>query len=277
EALERMFGFLKGQRYRLVLFGGRREVFVDDVTKYRNNGQWTDFYFAFDKVRDLARLYPPGTDFRVILLTDAIVDPAAQDWEDVNVPRGADLKAYSIKKTLELVAEMKLPLYVILVGDPPKEGVRPGDLEQAPGFVLDLVRAANGTKAAPMAQSLASFFGDDGLLLKKFVYRVEPHEGMKKIEPAVKRITAPSSSGVEPRFLLYLVLPLALFLVLLLGLLVRSFPGPGDVEVVELALGQPAHVAVDKLHRVESGGWGASGLSLVSNARDATATLTYHS
>src|SRR5262249_12945584 len=167
--------------------------------------------------------------------------------------------------------------YVILVGDPPKEGVRPGDLEQAPGFVLDLVRAANGPKAAPMAQSLASFFGDDGLLLKKFVYRVEPHEGLKKIAPAVKRIAAASRAGVELRFLFYLVLPLLLFLVLLLGLLVRSFPGPGDVEVLELALGQPAHVAVDKLHKVESGGWGASGLSLVGDAKDATATLTYQS
>ena len=29
-ALEKMFGFLRGQRYRLVLFGGRREIFVDD-------------------------------------------------------------------------------------------------------------------------------------------------------------------------------------------------------------------------------------------------------
>src|SRR5262249_8380295 len=144
EALEKMFSFLKGQRYRLVLFGGRREVFVDDVSKYRNNGQWTDFYFAFQKVQDLAKFYPPGTDFRVILVTDAIVDPGPQDWDDLGVPKGADLKAYSIKKTLELVAEMKLPLYVILVGDPPKEGVRPGDIEQAPGFVLDLVRAANG-------------------------------------------------------------------------------------------------------------------------------------
>jgi len=275
EALEKMFTFLKGQRYRLVLFGGRKEIFVDDVSRYRNNGQWTDFYFAFQKAHEIARSFPPGTEFRLILLTDAIVDPDPDDWEDMNVPRGADLKAFSIQKTIALVGEMKIPLYVILVGNPPKEGVRPGDLEQAPGFVLDLVRAANGAKGTPMAQSLASFFGDDGLLLKKFVYRVEPHEGLKKIEPVVKRIAAPSKSGVELRFFFYLVLPLLVFLVLLLGLLVRSFPGPGDLEVVELALGQPAHVAVDRLHKVEAGGWGASGLSLVADAKDATVTLTY--
>src|SRR6185503_10556107 len=43
-ALERMFTFLQGRPYRLVLFGGRRELFVDDPSRYRNNGQWTDFY-----------------------------------------------------------------------------------------------------------------------------------------------------------------------------------------------------------------------------------------
>src|SRR5829696_8001793 len=52
-ALEKMFAFLEGQPYRLILFGGRREVYVDDVTNYRNNGQWTDFYFAFLKVKEL--------------------------------------------------------------------------------------------------------------------------------------------------------------------------------------------------------------------------------
>jgi hypothetical protein len=275
EALEKMFGFLEGQRYRLVLFGGRKEIFVDDVTLYRNNGQRTDFYFAFQKAHEVSQGYPPGTDFRIILLTDAIADPDPTDWESMNVPPGADLKAFSIEKTIKLVREIEIPLYVILVGNPPEEGVRAGDLEQAPGLVLDLVRAANGAKAAPMAQSLTSFFGDDGMLLKKFVYRVEPHEGLKKIEPAVKRIAAPSRPGVELRFFGLLILPLVLFLVLLLGLLVRSFPGPGDLEIVELSLGQPAHLAVDKLHRVEAGGWGASGLSLVPDPRSAAASLTY--
>ena len=270
-----MFAFLKGQRYRLVLFGGRKEVFVDDVSRYRNNGQWTDLYFAFQKAHEVSQGYPPGTDFRIILLTDAIVDPSPTDWEDMEVPPGADLKAFSIEKTIKLVGEIEIPLYVILVGNPPTEGVRPGDMEQAPGLILDLVRAANGARAAPMAQSLSSFFGDDGMLLKKFVYRVEPHEGLKKIEPVVKRIAAPSQPGVELRFFFFLILPLVLFLVLLLGLLVRSFPGPGDLEIVELSLGQPAHLAVDKLHRVESGGWGASGLSLVSDPKAAAASLTY--
>jgi hypothetical protein len=274
-ALEKMFTFLQGQPYRLVLFGGRKEIFVDEVSRYRNNGQWTDYYFAFDRVRELMKEYPAGTEFRTILVTDAIPDPEPADWQDQGVPPGTDLKAFSNRKLLALIEAMKVPLYVMLVGDPPKEGARPGDLERAPGLILDMVKAANGAMASPTAQSLASFFKDDGVLLKKFVYRVEPHEGLQKIEPVVKRIVAPSRSRVELGFFGGLVLPIVLFLFLLLGLLVRSFPGPGDVEVVELKEGVPAYLAVDRIHKVESGGWGRTGLSLVADARAAAATVTY--
>jgi hypothetical protein len=274
-ALEKMFTFLQGQPYRSVLFGGRKEIFVDDVSRYRNNGQWTDFYFAFDRVRELTKDYPAGTEFRIILVTDAIPDPDPADWQDQGVPPGYDLKAFSNNKLLAMIEAMKIPLYVILVGDPPKEGVRPGDLEQAPGLIFDMVNAANGAKASPTAQSLAAFFKDDGVLLKKFVYRVQPHEGLQKIEPAVRRIVAPSRPRVELGFVGALVLPMVLFLFVLLGVLVRSFPGPGDVEVVELKEGQPVYLAVDRIHKVESGGWGTTGLSLVAEARDAAATVTY--
>ena len=176
QALEQMFGFLQGQPYRLILFGGRQEIFVDDASRYRNNGQWTDFYFAFEKARELMQSYPKGTEFRIVLLTDAIVDPGPEDWTDMGVPRGEDLRAYSIQKTLALLRELKVSLYVILVGDIPKQSVVPGDPAQSPALILDMVRTANGASASPLAQTLSSFFKDDGFLLKKFVYRVEPHE-----------------------------------------------------------------------------------------------------
>src|SRR5262245_47178432 len=123
-ALEKMFGFLEGQPYRLVLFGGRGEIFVDDVSRYRNNGQWTDFYFGFQRARALMGEYPRGTGFRMILVTDAIPDPRAEDWEGMGVPRGEDLRRHASEKTLALIREMRVPLYVILVGDIP-EGVDP--------------------------------------------------------------------------------------------------------------------------------------------------------
>jgi hypothetical protein len=273
EALERMFTFLQGAPYRLVLFGGRQEIYVDDVSHYRNDGQWTDLYFAFLKARELMATYPQGTRFRIVLLTDGIIDPRPADWEDMRVPSGADLKVFSAKRLIELIGELKVPLYVILVGDLPKQGtVSTGEL--APPLVLEMAAAANGAAASPMAQSLAAFFGDDGVLLKKFVFRVAPYEGLKKIEMAVRRIVAPPSGTVEMQFLTFLVLPLTLFLFLLLGILVRSFPGPGDAEILELAQGVPAHIAADRLHKLESG-WATTGLGLVPDAKNASASVTY--
>jgi hypothetical protein len=273
-ALEKMFTFIQERPYRLVLFGGRREVFIDDVTDYRNNGQWTDFYFAFEKARELmAADYPPNTEFRMVLVTDAILDPSPADWADMNVPEGADLKAHVVERTLALLREMKVPLYVILIGEPPAAAAK-GNPERAPGLILDMVQAANGAKATPFAQSVASFFADDGVLLKKFVFRVEPQGGLKKLAPIVARISTPSSPGVEAKFLGALVLPLVLFLALLVGILVRAFPGPGDVEVLELSVNTPMHVAADRMRKVE-GGWSNTGLSLVGEAKDAAGTLTY--
>ena len=276
EALEKIFGFLKGQPYRLILFGGRHEVFVDDAERYRNDGQWTDFYSALVKAREVMSTYPPKTEFRMILLTDALFDPRPEDWGDMGVPEGADLKSFAIQRTVALVREMQTPLYVILVGELPG-GEQLYTAERSPRFILDLVSAANGAQAGPTAQTLASFFDDNGLLLKKFIFRVAPEQGLKQIEPAVKRITAPARPWVEMKLLTYLVLPAVLFLFLLLGILVRSFPGAGDLEVVELDEGLPAHVAVDRLHKLESGGWAPTGLSLVAEPRAAVGTLVYQS
>ena len=269
-ALEKMFTFLRGQRYRVVLFGGRRENAVDDLSRYRNDGQWTDFYFAFLQAKTLAESYPRGTELRMVLVTDAISDPDPADWP--GLPAGTDARTQSARRAVELVREMKIPLYVIIVGEPPEVAGR--DAEQSPGLVLDLVRAATGEAAAPLAQSLATFFAQDGLLLKKFVYRVRPGEGLKKIQPVITRIAAPPRAGIELRILTWFVLPLLLVLLVLLGLLVRSFPGPGDVELIELANEQPLHVVVDRLHRLAGGSWSAQGLSLVGDARSAVATFT---
>lgn len=273
-ALEKMFGFLQGQPYRLVLFGGKREIFVDDLSRYRNNGQWTDFYSAFAEARTLMAGYPEGTKFRLVLLTDGMLDPRPADWTGAPIPPGQDLKDYVAAQTLDLLREMKTPLYVILVGNLPKEGAAPGSLELAPQLVLDMVEAANGKMASPFAQSLSSFVKDDGVLLKKFVFRVAPYEGLGKVEQVVRRIVAPARPLVEFEVLTVLILPLTLFLLLLLGILVRSFPGPGDAEIVELAADLPVHLAADRLHRVE-GGWASLGLSLVASPKDAAASLVY--
>jgi len=270
-ALEKTFGFLKGYRYRLILFGAKGEISVDDPSRYRSDGRYTDFYHAFARARELVQEYPKGTEFKLVLITDAIADPDPADWP--NVPAGWDVRSHSIRRTVELVREMKIPLYVMLIGEPSGQ-VTGQDREQSPGFVLDLVQAANGAAAAPLAQTVAAFFQDDGVLLRKFVYRVAPAEGLARIEPVVKRITSRPRPGIELRIFGYFLLPLLLILLALLGLLVRSFPGPGDLEIVELAVDRPVHVVTDHIHRAPDGTWSAQGLSLVEDPRGAAASFT---
>lgn len=273
-ALEKMFTFLGGSPYRLVLFAARRETVVDDTSHYTNRGQWTDFEVPFMRARDIMREYPPGTEFRFVLLTDGVLDPDPKEWEGTKLGPGEDLKAHVRRRTLDLIADLKQPLYVILVGEPPADVVDAGNGERAPRFVLDMVAAANGARSSAMAQRLSGFFKDDGLMLRKFIFRIEPGAGLAKVEPVVRRITAPPSAAVEIQLLSGLVLPLLLLLGLFLGILVRSFPGPGDLEIVELNEGQPVHIAADKLHKTD-GGWATTGLSLLADAREATATLHY--
>lgn len=273
-ALEKMFTFLEGQPYRLVLFGGRNEISVDQPALYDNKGQWTDFYHAFVRAQELVKTYPPGTGFRVVLLTDGILDPNPRDWPEAGAISKEELRAQVVLKLIDLLAQMELPLYVILVGEPTSDGAAPGDRELTPQLIWDMVRTANGVRASPMAQKLSSFLKDDGLLLRKFIFRIEPDQGLNQVEPVVRRIVAPPSAQVE-LFLSGLVLPLVMIALLLLGISVRSFPGPGDVEIVELKTGHPAHLSVDHMHRLESGGWGVRGLLLVGDARNATASITY--
>jgi hypothetical protein len=247
-------------------------VTLDDTERYRNDGQWTDFYHAFLQAQGVIATYPDDADIRIVLLTDAIVDPDPEDWPEL--PPGEALVPHNIRRTVEILEEMGKPLYVILVGSPAAGAAVGADREQSPGFVLDMVRAANGAAAAPLAQTLASFFADDGMLLSKFVYRVQPDEGLEKIEPTVRRITAPPKPRVELRIFGYFVLPLLLILLALLGVLVHSFPGTGDLEIIELAQGQPLHLAADRIHRTRDGTWATQGLSLVGTPSEAAATLT---
>ena len=100
-ALEKMFGFVEDSGHRLVLFGGRGETSVDDADRFRSDGRWTDFFHAFRRAQGLALSYPPGTEIRMVLLTDAIVDPDPADWPDVD--RGEDLASHTIRQTIDLL------------------------------------------------------------------------------------------------------------------------------------------------------------------------------
>ena len=118
----------------------------------------------------------------------------------------------SMRKTVELVHEMEMPLYVILVGDPVGE-VTGQDRERAPGLILDMVRAANGAAAARSRRASPRSSRTTACCCKKFVFRVAPAEGLKKIEPVVKRIAAPPRPADRARFFGYFVLPLLVILI----------------------------------------------------------------
>ena len=264
EALEKIYGFLQGQPYRLILFGGRQEIHVDDVDHYRNSGQWTDFYFAFLKAKELMAEYPPGTAFKMVLITDGIIDPSPQDWLDQFVVPGSDLTRVATERTQKVLSELGNALYVILIGD-----------EVEHGAIEQLVLAANGRIAASeYAQGIADFFEDDGMLLRRFIFRVEPDQGLEQIQPIVQRIATPPRVGLE--------VTIAGSLILLIGVLVgvgvRSFPGPGDRELIEMRVGEQVYVAVDQLRRLpsEAASWSWKGLSIVSGSKKARAVLTVH-
>jgi hypothetical protein len=235
DAIEKIYSFLKGQPYRLVLFGGRNEIYIDAPQHYRNSGQWTDFYFAFRAAVELTKEYPAGTDFKVVLITDGKIDPSP-----------------------------KLPLYVILIGE-----------EVDHELIQRMVVAANGKLASnDYAQGIADFFDDDGMLLRRFIFRLEKDEGLETIAPIVTRIATPSTPRVE----FSLVGSLLIAVAVLIGIGVRSFPGSGDRELVEMRVGEPLHIAVDRLRRLSSDvpAWSRKGLSLVESSKGAAAKFTLH-
>jgi hypothetical protein len=135
-----------------------------------------------------------------------------------------------------------------------------------------MVQAANGTLlGGRYAQGASEFFEDDGILLRRFIYHIEPRGGLDQIVPIVRRITQTSSFRVE----LSIASSLLLVMVILVGVGVRSFPGAGDQEILEMRVDRPTHIAVDKLRRISSDvpSWSWRGLSIVQEPKDADATF----
>ncbi len=206
--------------------------------------------------------YPAGTEFKMILITDGKIDPSPEDWADQQVPPDADLKSFGGDRTIDLLSQIRQPLYVIVIGK---------DIDLP--LIKRMVVASSGDIAASeYAQGIADFFADDGMLLRRFIFRVEENEGLAKIEPVVTRIAAPANPKLE----LYIAGSLLIAIGMLIGVGVRSYPGAGNREVVELRTGEAVQVAVDRLRRLSSDvpAWSWRGLSLVESSKSAVAMLT---
>ena len=140
-----------------------------------------------------------------------------------------------------------------------------------------MVQAANGAKAAPVRP-------EPGRLLRRRRRAPEEVRLPRRAPGGPEEDRAHRDADRRPRAArawrrsssALLILPLVLFLALLLGILVRSFPGPGDVEVVELSR---EHARAPG-RRPPAQGWRRglvrdTGLSLVADAKEAAATFTY--
>lgn len=262
DAIEKIYSFLRGQPYRLILFGGRREIHIDAPQHYRNAGQWTDFFFAVEAARDVVAEYPEGTAFKMVLITDGKMDPSPRDWRDQAVAKDVDLTEEAGNRTIRLLEQLGLPLYVILIGE-----------EVDYDLIQRMVVGANGSFAASdYAQGIADFFDDDGMLLRRFIFRLEEDEGLDEIEPIVTRIATPPA----PRIELGLAGSLLAVVAMLIGVGVRSFPGSGDREIIEFRKDEPLQIAVDRLRRVSADvpAWSWKGLSLVERSINAVVMMT---
>jgi hypothetical protein len=94
---------------------------------------------------------------------------------------------------------------------------------------------------------------------------------LEQIVPIVQRIVQTASYRVE----LSLASSLLLVIAMLVGVGVRSFPGAGDQEVLDLRVERPVHIAVDRLRRISAGfpSWSWRGLSFVEDTKKADATF----
>ena len=87
DALEKMFGFVEGSRYRLILFGGRQRDLGGRRQPLPQRRAVDRLLPRLSAGPGLSPSYPPGTELRMVLLTDAIVDPDPGDWPDVPAGR----------------------------------------------------------------------------------------------------------------------------------------------------------------------------------------------
>ena len=58
EVLKELLGMLEGYENRLILFGGRNEIALDNPDKFINDGWHTDYHYAFEAAVRVRKEYP---------------------------------------------------------------------------------------------------------------------------------------------------------------------------------------------------------------------------
>ena len=156
---------------------------------------------------------------------------------------------------------MGLPLHVILIGNPVNTEL-----------IERMVYAANGkVTGSHIVQELSELLREDGIHLSHTICRLEPERDQAQVSAIVAHIGNPAMARLNQA----LVAGLALVVIVVIGVGVRSFPASGDREVLEMWKDLPYHIAIDRWRRLPTGvpSWSWRGCSLIESSKDAVATF----
>ena len=258
-----MFTFLQGQRYRLILFGGRSEIFVDDVSRYRQQRAVDRLLLRLREGAGADQGLPLGYALPHHLPDGRRSRPGPgglgrHGRPARRGPQGLHATARPSSSWRRCRSRSTSSSWV----SRPRTAMPPRNSEQAPGLILDIVRAANGSAASPLAQTLASFFrgrrpAAAEVRLPRGAQRGPEDGGADRA--AHRRRPDPE---IEKRILLYFVLPLVLFLFVAARPARAIVPGAGRPRDPRARDGRSGPRRRRPLHKLENGGFSRTGLSL---------------
>ncbi len=232
QVLRELISLLQDYENRLILFGGRSEIDVDLPDRYVNDGWHTDFYYGFKAAVEIRREYPPECDVKFILITDGVQDSFAEDYPEERFELKHQAQSFARGQTYQLLESERVPTYIILLGD-----------QYDPHLIEQMSIKANGlARANPLVEKASEFLKNNGFLLKRFVYRIEPEAGLPEVKQIVREIAAKDAPRVEYALIFLLLVAV----VVLMILAIRSFPAPGDKEIIDLTDSAPVLIGADQ-------------------------------
>jgi hypothetical protein len=231
QVLRELLNLLPGFENRLILFGGRSEIVLDDPDRFISDGWHTDFYYGFKAAVEVRHQYPAGCDVKIILITDGVLDAFPEDYPEERFQLRPQAQSFAREQTYQLLARERIPTYIILLGD-----------AYDPYLIEQFSIKANGlAQANPLVEKASEFLKNDGFLLKRFVFRVKPEVGLPVVKEIVRKIVTEDAPRVEYALVLLLVAALLVFTILA----IRSFPAPGDREIIDLTDSAPVLIGLD--------------------------------
>lgn len=228
DVLRTLVSSLEDFETRLILFGGRNEIILDNPSAQSNGGWHTDYNYAFQSAMRVLDEYIPKPPARIILVTDGVPDAFPEDYREESFSSKDEAMAFSRSETLGLLEERHVPTYVVLLGSSYDRDYMERITVKANGFA----------RANPLVEKAALFLDNNGSLLRQFLYIVPSNAPMAELVKITRRIVTESNPRLEWALFLLIVIPILVLTVLSL----RSFPAPGDTEILKLEEGVPIYL-----------------------------------